>query len=221
MNYLMTLIAAIFLTAATLIATAETPSAPTNVYPIPSSSVVKVDIASGHCSGVHVGDGFFLTARHCFGELNYPSNYTVSVNDEDTYIKWTWKSHDVALLKVPSMSAYPSAKVSCKMPAIGDPVKAEGNGRNTGWVITFGTVVGLESKNKDEPYMFMHSAPVADGMSGGPLWNTDGEVIAINVARLNENTSFSISSPIAKFCREIPGTEEYLEQQEKMKKAKK
>lgn len=212
MNFLKMAIAGIFLIATIPTATAE------SKYPIPSPPTVKVETSSGWCTGVHVGDGFFLTARHCFDQLSFPSNWEVSIQGEDTYIKWAWKTHDVALLKVPALTEYPSAKVSCKMPAIGDPVKAEGVAADIGWVITFGAVAGLKTEDKNEPHMFIHTADVAPGMSGGPLWNTDGEVIAINVALLNANTGFTYASPISKFCREIPGTDEYIEQQKKVKK---
>lgn len=189
-------------------------------YTVPSPSVVAIEnFKEQHvCSAVHVGDGNFLTARHCFSNLNYPNNFERTINKKPVYITWIHKPLDILLLKVPGLEDLPSAELACRDPILGEAIRTEGRNPDWGWVLSFGNVSGLKVEYEEVSYGFLHSASYVSGMSGGPVWDTDGKLLGINTAFINENTSISISNPLRVLCINIPGTDEYNEKQEKKNK---
>ncbi|MGM9617016.1 trypsin-like peptidase domain-containing protein [Butyricicoccus sp.] len=50
-----------------------------------------------------------------------------------------------------------------------------------------------------------HSVPLLEGHSGGPLVNEDGEVVGINVSKLNDNTSYAVPIDLLKKALDIKG----------------
>lgn len=188
-------------------------------YETPSPSVVRLQKANGGgCTAVHIGDGLFLSARHCYSEMNYPNNYELTVNDAPVYVAWAHKALDVIMLKVPTLTDMPAAEVACRKPELNEPVVAEGMNSVWGWLRTEGAVIGITTEYEENPHDFVHSASVVNGMSGGPLWDADGKLLGINNAFVTENPSMSLATPLVIVCSSIPGTEAHEERMENKKK---
>jgi serine protease Do len=91
---------------------------------------------------------------------------------------------DLALIKVEGGSNFPFAKLSDGKPRIGDWVLAVGNPFGLGGTVTAGIVSASGRDIGNGPYddFIQIDAPVNKGNSGGPAFNTDGEVMGVNTA---------------------------------------
>ncbi len=91
---------------------------------------------------------------------------------------------DLALIKVEGGSDFPFAKLSDSKPRIGDWVLAVGNPFGLGGTVTAGIVSASGRDIGNGPYddFIQIDAPVNKGNSGGPAFNTEGEVMGVNTA---------------------------------------
>jgi len=91
---------------------------------------------------------------------------------------------DIALIKVEGGSNFPFAKLSEGKPRIGDWVLAVGNPFGLGGTVTAGIVSASGRDIGSGPYddFIQIDAPVNKGNSGGPAFNTEGEVMGVNTA---------------------------------------
>jgi S1-C subfamily serine protease len=134
---------------------------------------------SGHGSGVHLGGGVILTAWHV---VNGEPTMTV-VDDAGRKrpgeVLWTNPDYDVALIRISDYAGVASAPLSCKPPAIGAHVRAFGNPLSITFVSTYGHVVGATRTVAQWRAGVILDISLAPGMSGGPVFNDDGEVVAM------------------------------------------
>src|SRR5213079_3198998 len=91
---------------------------------------------------------------------------------------------DLALIKVEGGSNFSFAKLSDGNPRIGDWVLAVGNPFGLGGTVTAGIVSASGRDIGSGPYddFIQIDAPVNKGNSGGPAFNTEGEVMGVNTA---------------------------------------
>src|SRR5947209_5481724 len=91
---------------------------------------------------------------------------------------------DLALIKVEGGSDFPFAKLSEGKPRIGDWVLAVGNPFGLGGTVTAGIVSARGRDIGNGPYddFIQIDAPVNKGNSGGPAFDTSGEVMGVNTA---------------------------------------
>src|SRR2546423_1640981 len=91
---------------------------------------------------------------------------------------------DLALIKVEGGSNFSFAKLSDGNPRIGDWVLAVGNPFGLGGTVTAGIVSARGRDIGNGPYddFIQIDAPVNKGNSGGPAFDTDGEVMGVNTA---------------------------------------
>src|SRR6266566_1563859 len=111
----------------------------------------------------------------------------VTTDDGKTYIAQvigTDARTDVALIKVEGSSNFPFAKLSDGKPRIGDWVLAVGNPFGLGGTVTAGIVSASGRDIGNGPYddFIQIDAPVNKGNSGGPAFDTSGEVMGVNTA---------------------------------------
>ena len=90
---------------------------------------------------------------------------------------------DLALIKVED-GPFPYVKLSDKVPRIGDWVLAVGNPFGLGGTVTAGIVSARGRDIGASAYddFIQIDAPVNKGNSGGPTFDTDGNVIGVNTA---------------------------------------
>ncbi len=96
----------------------------------------------------------------------------------------TDKKTDLALLKVTTGSNYPYVQFAPKTPRVGDWVLAVGNPFGLGGTVTAGIVSARGRDIGAGPYddFIQIDAPVNRGNSGGPTFDTQGQVVGVNTA---------------------------------------
>jgi serine protease Do len=140
---------------------------------------------TGQGSGFFISpDGYAVTNNHV---VDSADKVEVTTDDGKTYtakVIGTDARTDVALIKVEGGSNFPFAKLSDGKPRIGDWVLAVGNPFGLGGTVTAGIVSASGRDIGNGPYddFIQIDAPVNKGNSGGPAFNTEGEVMGVNTA---------------------------------------
>ena len=139
----------------------------------------------GQGSGFFISaDGYAVTNNHV---VDGADKVEVTTDDGKTYsakVIGTDPRTDVALIKVEGGSNFPFAKLSDSKPRIGDWVLAVGNPFGLGGTVTAGIVSASGRDIGNGPYddFIQIDAPVNKGNSGGPAFDTSGEVMGVNTA---------------------------------------
>jgi serine protease Do len=140
---------------------------------------------TGQGSGFFISpDGYAVTNNHV---VDGADKVEVTTDEGKTYtakVIGTDARTDVALIKVEGSSNFPFAKLSDGKPRIGDWVLAVGNPFGLGGTVTAGIVSASGRDIGNGPYddFIQIDAPVNKGNSGGPAFNTEGEVMGVNTA---------------------------------------
>jgi serine protease Do len=140
---------------------------------------------TGQGSGFFISaDGYAVTNNHV---VDSADKVEVTTDDGKTYtakVIGTDARTDLALIKVEGGSDFPFAKLSDGKPRIGDWVLAVGNPFGLGGTVTAGIVSASGRDIGNGPYddFIQIDAPVNKGNSGGPAFNTEGEVMGVNTA---------------------------------------
>jgi len=138
-------------------------------------------------------DGYILTNNHV---IEYASLYgyelTVSMRDGTSYsakVIGTEPDNDVAVIKIDA-SGLPAVNIgSSAGMQVGETIYAVGNPRLLDYTMTDGIIsaldrtVTVDTSSNVSINMFQISAAVNNGNSGGPVYNTRGEVIGIVSAK--------------------------------------
>ncbi|HEY3795701.1 MAG TPA: Do family serine endopeptidase [Bradyrhizobium sp.] len=142
-------------------------------------------VVTGQGSGFFISaDGYAVTNNHV---VDSADKVEVTTDDGKTYkakVIGTDARTDLALIKVEGGSDFPFTKLSDAKPRIGDWVLAVGNPFGLGGTVTAGIVSASGRDIGNGPYddFIQIDAPVNKGNSGGPAFNTEGEVIGVNTA---------------------------------------
>jgi serine protease Do len=140
---------------------------------------------TGQGSGFFISpDGYAVTNNHV---VDGADKVEVTTDDGKTYsakVIGTDPRTDIALIKVSGRTDFPFAKLSESKPRIGDWVLAVGNPFGLGGTVTAGIVSASGRDIGNGPYddFIQIDAPVNKGNSGGPAFNTEGEVMGVNTA---------------------------------------
>jgi len=137
-----------------------------------------------------VGSGFFISADGYAVTNNHVVNQATSVqvttDDGAIYaakVVGTDPTTDLALIKVAGKDNFPYAQFSDRAPRIGEWVVAVGNPFGLGGTVTAGIVSAEGRAISSSPYDYIQiDAPINRGNSGGPTFDTDGNVMGINTA---------------------------------------
>jgi serine protease Do len=140
---------------------------------------------TGQGSGFFISaDGFAVTNNHV---VDGADKVEVTTDDGKTHtakVIGTDPRTDLALIKVDGVKDLPFAKLSDGQPRIGDWVLAVGNPFGLGGTVTAGIVSARGRDIGNGPYddFIQIDAPVNKGNSGGPTFNTEGDVVGVNTA---------------------------------------
>ncbi len=138
----------------------------------------------GQGSGFFISaDGYAVTNNHV---VDKAESVQVNTDDGKTYtakVIGTDARTDLALIKVEGGS-FPYVKLSDGVPRIGDWVIAVGNPFGLGGTVTAGIVSARGRDIGAGAYddFIQIDAPVNKGNSGGPTFDTEGNVIGVNTA---------------------------------------
>src|SRR6476660_921785 len=142
------------------------------------------NVITGQGSGFFISaDGYAVTNNHV---VEKAESVQVTTDDGKTHnakVIGTDPRTDLALIKVED-GPFPYVKLSDKSPRIGDWVLAVGNPFGLGGTVTAGIVSANGRDIGNGPYddFIQIDAPVNKGNSGGPAFNTEGEVMGVNTA---------------------------------------
>lgn len=142
-------------------------------------------------------DGYIMTNYHVI-EYAYEYGYTISVMFKDgtkyeASIVGVESDNDIAVLKIDADGLNPVAIADSDEILVGDTVYAVGNPLGElDFTMTTGSVSALDrsiTTDEDQPAinMFQFDAAVNSGNSGGPVYNTSGEVIGIVTAKASDS----------------------------------
>jgi serine protease Do len=140
---------------------------------------------TGQGSGFFISaDGFAVTNNHV---VDGADKVEVTTDGGKTYkakVIGTDPRTDLALIKVEGGGDFPFAKLADGKPRIGDWVLAVGNPFGLGGTVTAGIVSASGRDIGNGPYddFIQIDAPVNKGNSGGPAFDTSGEVMGVNTA---------------------------------------
>ena len=129
-------------------------------------------------------DGYIVTNNHV---VDHATEVTVTTSDGKTLaakVIGADAKTDLALLKVKDSGTFPFVKFAAHTPRVGDWVIAVGNPFGLGGTVTAGIVSARGRDIGSGPYddFIQIDAPVNHGNSGGPTFNTDGDVVGVNTA---------------------------------------
>jgi len=142
------------------------------------------NVITGQGSGFFIsGDGYAVTNNHV---VDKAESVQVTADDGKTHtakVIGTDPRTDLALIKVEG-GPFPYVKLSDKSPRIGDWVLAVGNPFGLGGTVTAGIVSARGRDIGASAYddFIQIDAPVNKGNSGGPTFDTEGNVIGVNTA---------------------------------------
>ena len=137
------------------------------------------------------GSGFFISADGYIVTNNHVVEHATEVTVTDSEGKTlaakvigTDPKSDLALLKVTDAGTYPFVKFAEHTPRVGDWVIAVGNPFGLGGTVTAGIVSARGRDIGSGPYddFLQIDAPVNHGNSGGPTFNSQGDVVGVNTA---------------------------------------
>jgi S1-C subfamily serine protease len=139
------------------------------------------------------GSGFFIsptqvvTAWHVIEE---GASYNITDSRGSVY-KMESFNHilytDAVVVTLNTPSPVTPAKISCKVPKILDKLIVAGNPLTIRDIVTVQYVAGFIEGGSDG-YRMMTTGMLAAGMSGGPVYNEQGEVVGISV----EETAYEL-----------------------------
>jgi serine protease Do len=142
------------------------------------------NIITGQGSGFFISaDGYAVTNNHV---VEKAESVQVTTDDGKTHTAKVIGADprtDLALIKVDN-GPFPYVKLSDKSPRIGDWVLAVGNPFGLGGTVTAGIVSARGRDIGASAYddFIQIDAPVNKGNSGGPTFDTEGNVIGVNTA---------------------------------------
>src|SRR5476651_449566 len=139
---------------------------------------------TGQGSGFFIsGDGYAVTNNHVVEKAESVQVTTDDGKIHDAKVIGVDPRSDLALIKVEGGS-FPYIKLSDKSPRIGDWVIAVGNPFGLGGTVTAGIVSARGRDIGAGAYddFIQIDAPVNKGNSGGPTFDTEGNVIGVNTA---------------------------------------
>lgn len=159
-----------------------------------------IDQASGNKAIIGSGfqispSGVIATNYHVVSEYVLENDkYSIEVLDhENNSLKSSVISfdivHDLALLQADGLDKQ-ALELSEDKLAHGNRIYSMGNPNDLGMTIIEGTYNGLVEASRYNKYLF--SGSLNPGMSGGPVFNSDGEVIGINVSKGGEQIGFLV-----------------------------
>ena len=149
-----------------------------------AASFSRIDAASG--SGFIVDpEGYIATNRHV---VDNAYEIVVTFSDGRTaeaQLLFMSTAVDLAFLKVNLDRPFPAAKLAANQNLrVGERVLAIGNPLGLGISVSAGIVSAVDRNIKESPYdaFIQTDAAINHGSSGGPLVNSEGEVVGINTA---------------------------------------
>jgi len=160
-----------------------------------AETTVYIITSTGLGSGVYLGNGIVLTAYHVVKDAeeikiqttnDEPFRASTGPNGHSVSILWTSTQYDVALLEMD----YKNVKVStvaCQAPEVGSDVEAIGQPYGIHFIHKWGKVAGKPIVFKSGLVGMPVDITIAPGMSGGPLFDKNHQVVGISDMMISDS----------------------------------
>ena len=154
-------------------------------FRIPDGVPQRHEVITGEGSGFFISpDGYAVTNNHV---VDHAKSVQVTTDDGTIYtakVIGTDKKTDLALIKVDGKKNFAYVNFADAPPRVGDWVVAVGNPFGLGGTVTAGIVSARGRDIGAGPYddYVQIDAPINKGNSGGPAFDTNGNVIGVNTA---------------------------------------
>ena len=164
------------------------------IYKNTVNSTVTIETNNGLGSGFFVAPNIIATNYHV---MEGATNATCYLNNSETKYKIDGyvgvdKSVDLILLKVSTLNK-PAIKLAVTTASIGQKVYVIGSPKGLPATISDGIISGMRDF---EGYKLLQmTAPISPGSSGGPVLNSNGELIGISVSQLTEGQNLNFAIP--------------------------
>lgn len=153
-----------------------------------NASVVTVRSETGKGTGTYIGNGRILTAAHVVGDATILTIIAEDGTEYSATVLVNAAPYDVAVLTLLQPTTLPEAPIACRTPAVGEHVEGIGHPLSFSYVHSFGRVSSDMRSTRPLMMQFLESIfvtlPIGPGMSGGPVFATDGGIVGIMVAGL-------------------------------------
>ena len=163
---------------------------PPPALPSTETATVKIQVNDGHGSGVHIGDGFILTAAHVVGDEKEVQVKAKGGAFNRADVLWVNKANDIALLRT-SSDGLGIAKLACHAVNVGDPIVAYGNPLKIEFVAAYGKIAGEPRETGPWKSVYVTDITTVMGQSGGPVYADGGDLIGITVGVMAAPIGFS------------------------------
>jgi S1-C subfamily serine protease len=181
---------------------------------LPADVMVIINDTGGHGSGVSIGGGFYLTASHVANGKT--ARLDLKFHDgsiRKAELLWTSPESDIALMRADD-AGVSAANLVCHDTPTGEAIITKGNPFFIEFAESFGKTASpaLRGDKKPKELRAFRAAQIMDttvlpGQSGGPVFNSKGDLIGITVAVVNapgfglSPTGYGIMIPSSEVCR--------------------
>jgi serine protease Do len=162
---------------------------PAAAHSAKAGAAIKVTVgAFAHGSGVHIGNGLFLTAAH------------VVHGTEPIWLKtdrgwrvpaerlWANADYDAALLRVAGLKGIAAAPLSCRAPTVGDAIHIVGNPAGMEFVRTHGRIASATAPHGPWRAAMVVDITILSGMSGAPVFDEHRRIAGLAVGIWEQGT---------------------------------
>lgn len=153
--------------------------------------------STGEGSGFFIrADGVFVTNYHVVEDAEQLRVHVSSgATYEEVYVLATDRERDLALLRIPVDDA-PVLRLGSDTAALmGDPVYAMGN--PLGMERSFSDGLLSAQRTIDGISYLQITAPISPGSSGGPVMNSQGEVIGVATGSMTSGQNLNLAVPVS------------------------
>lgn len=164
------------------------------IYKNAVNSTVTIETDKGLGSGFFVGKNIIATNYHVMEGATIAYCYT---NSSDT--KYNIEgflaadtSTDLILLEVSGLNR-PPLKMASKSVVTGQKIFVLGSPKGLPATISDGLVSGLRNFNGYK--LIQITAPISPGSSGGPVLNSNGELVGVSVGQINSGQNLNFAIP--------------------------
>ena len=151
-------------------------------------------------SGFVIGDGQIATNAHV---VEGASSGTVKlVGDETEHaidsILTIDRAHDLAIVEVTGIAASALSLGDSDTVQVGQSVYAAGNPQGLTGTFSSGIISAIRSEGNDlvSDTIIQMTTPVSPGSSGGPLLNTDGQVVGVVFSQVTRGQNLNFAIPV-------------------------
>lgn len=174
---------------------------PAEAVPVIATPHLQLATPIGRGSGVHIGNGYVLTAAHVVVDAPVAIVKDSEGRELAGTVLWTNPMHDIALLHIDGFDYIGTAPLSCAAPVVGQPIHMHGNPLSVTNVYTRGEIIGPAGRQGPWASVVPVDGTLLPGQSGGAVM-ASGRVVGINVggASYQGPTGLSFVVPSSDIC---------------------